>query len=226
VSNAIGGAEIEIGTTLGSRIPCRTNAEKHHQRTKMLAPDALVNVMIWRRGWLDGETTEHDLPVVRRGLLIELDRGTIGIKEIGRRIRKYGETVRPLGEKQPALVWVIDGSSYRERTIIEVMRESNIEGWTITVERLVIPECDPWWIIYSPVKLSDSDVRMGLSSEAIGGMAPWREVWNFTMNEGMQPFLGIKTWEGRELGKGRSEGNNREWMRYTHDQMVTTTEGI
>ena len=225
VSNAIGGATVEIGTTIGSRILYRGNVGKGGQTTKILAPDALVDVNLWRRGWLDGATTKHALPVVRRGLLIELDKGTIGLTEIGRRIQKYGEVWKSLRGRRPALVWVIHGSPYRESRIMEMMRESEIEGWTVTMERLLLPEDDPWWVIHSPAKLNSSDVSMGLSYKAIGGMAPWRGIWQFTLERGMQPFTGVETWEGREGSKGRLRGEKREWMRYTHKQAVTTTGG-
>jgi hypothetical protein len=225
VSNAIGGATVEIGTTIGSRILYRGNVGRHDEGTKVLVPDASVDATMWRRGWLDGATTKYDLPVARRGLLIELDRGTIGLTEIGRRIEKYGEVWRSLQGRQPALVWVIDGSPYRESRIIEMMREAELEGWTVTMERLLLPKGDPWWVIHSPAKLNSSGVRMGLSYKAIGGMAPWREVWHFTLERGMQPFMRVKPWEGRERSEGRLRGEERGWMRYTYDQAVTTTDG-
>ena len=226
VSNSIGGATVEIGTTIGSRILYRADIGRHNERTKVIAPDAIADATIWKRGWLDGATTDFDIPVVKKMLLIEVDKATIRLNEISKRIQKYGEVWGSLRGEKPALVWVIDGSPYRESKIIEMMQENDVEGWTALTERLVLPEGDPWWLIYTPAKLNLSDVRMGLSYKAIGGMAPWRDVWISTGTRGEQPFMGVKTWEGRELSEGRPEREEGGWIRHENCRAVTMTEDM
>ena len=35
-----------------------------------------------------------------------------------------------------------------------------------------------WWTTHIPVSMNVGRLNVGLKYEAIGGMAPWREIWN------------------------------------------------
>jgi len=200
VSNDLGGAGVRIETTIASRICFMTEFFDEEERISWVAPDLRARVKFWRREILHGEPMPPRL-VDRRALLVELDRGTVAISRLEERLDRYARIWRMLEEQRPVLVWVIDGSPSREKRILDGMRERKLEGWTVTLERLVLPEEDKWWLIRAPASRSGWDCRVGLPWKAIGGMAPWRRIWMPTGEPGLQPFLGTEPWLARDAAR-------------------------
>lgn len=198
VTNLIGGAEVEVDTTIGSRILCRNQAMAPYGEMTSVAPDARVRVEIWQRGWLEGATTARR-SIERRTLLIEADRSTIPAEKLKDRMDRYATVWKSLAPQRPALVWVIDGSPFREKQVLDMMRERKLDGWTVILERLILPEDDPWWLVHPPTSLSKRGSQVGLRYESIRGMAPWRTIWMTPDRVGYQPLLGLKPWTGRRL---------------------------
>jgi hypothetical protein len=198
VTNSIGGAEVEVDTTIGSRILCRNQATSPDGGMTSVAPDARVRVEIWQRGWLEGVTTASR-SIERRTLLIEADRSTIPAEKLEDRMDRYATVWKSLTLERPALVWVIDGSPFREKQILDMMRERELDGWTVILERLILSEDDPWWLVHPPTSLSKRGSRVRLRYESMGGIAPWRTIWMTPARVGYQPFLGVKPWTGRRL---------------------------
>ncbi|MDF1500769.1 MAG: replication-relaxation family protein [Anaerolineales bacterium] len=214
VSNPIGGVEVRIVTTIGSRLLFRGSREGRKTKIRIVKPDARVEACIWKRGWLDGDRTLVKQSVLSRNLLVEVDRSTMSLARVKERIDRYGELWGSQIMDEGALVWVIDGTPWREHNILAFMREAGIDGWTVLVERLVLPEGDPWWLIHDPASVSGSGQVVRLSHGSIGGMAPWRQVWCTTEHNHMSSLLGMETWRQRELVKSPPRRGDQEWVRY------------
>ncbi len=214
VANPIGGIDVRIVTTIGSRLLFRENRKGRKTNIRMVKPDAMIEVAIWKRGWLDGDTTLHKQNVMSRNLLIEVDRSTMSLERVRERVDRYGEWWANLRRDEDVLVWVIDGTHWREHKILTFMREAGIDGWTVLVERLVLPEGDPWWLIHSPVCTSGNEQAVRLSQESVGGMAPWRQIWSTTESNRMSSLLGVETWTKREMMKSPPKRGEQEWVRY------------
>jgi len=214
VSNLIGGAQVEMTTTVGSRLLYRDHISGRTGRTGIVMPDALIKATIWYHGWLDGDTTLVDRPLVENTLLVEIDRATMPITRLGKRLDSYAKLWKSLKSTKPVLVWVIDGSPYRESKLLEMMRDRHIDGWTVLLDRLVLPRGHEWWLVHAPARLSAAKYTVGLGYESIGGMAPWREVWKCTEKSGDRPFLGEQPWRKRELRRSLRKRGDRERIRY------------
>jgi hypothetical protein len=180
----------------------------------MVKPDAMVEVDIWKRGWLDGDTTLHKQGVLSKNLLVEVDRSTMSLERVRERIDRYGELWANQIKDEDVLVWVIDGTPWREHNILTFMRDAGIDGWTALVERLVLPEEDPWWLIHAPVSASGNEQPVWLSYKSIGGMAPWRRIWRTVESTRLRSLLGVETWANREMMKSPPKRGEQEWVRY------------
>jgi hypothetical protein len=196
--NDLGGAEVCIDTTIASRISFKTESSSGEGRISWVAPDSRVHVEFWRRSFIEGELMPLR-PFDRRTLLIEVDRGTVPSRRLEARIDKYATIWNTLGSWRPALVWVIDGSPFREKQIVDMIRKRGIEGWTASLERLKLPQEDKWWLIHTPVGYSGRDSKVGLQWKTIGGMAPWRRIWMSTLGNEYQPFMGHEPWLRRTI---------------------------
>lgn len=214
VSNSIGGVDVEIESTVGDRMLYEEIVPGRKKKLRWVSPDARVVVGIWRKGWLDGDVTAHEIPVVEKTLLIEVDRNQMSARRLHERVAKYKTIWSAMKGWSPVLVWVIEGTPYREKIILEMMRKAGIKGWTVLVERLVIPEDDVWWMINVPVQLNSRGLTKGLSYESIGGMAPWREVWDSTGGNGRQSLLGTTPWKERDLRRSLSGKMGQEWIQH------------
>ena len=95
-----------------------------------------------------------------------------------------------------------------------MMREKGIDGWTVLMERLVLEENHSWWTTHIPVSMNVGRLKVGLKYEAIGGMAPWREIWNTVDGPGEKPLLGVQPWQKRELRRSPPRKGDQEWIRY------------
>ncbi len=202
VSNGRGEVRIRIDTTIASRIAVKIEPSAGETSISWVVPDASAQVEFWRCGWVDGERMPPRL-LDRHTLLIEVDRGTVPFTRLTHRLDRYAAIWRSLERQKPALVWVIDGSPFREKQILDMMREQNIHGWTATIDRLVLPQEDTWWLIHPPVTPSRPDCMVELRWNTVGGMAPWRRVWMSTDETGYQPFLGREPWKGSVLSNAK-----------------------
>ena len=214
VSNSIGGVDVKIESTVGDRMLYEEITHGRQKRLRWVSPDARAVVGIWKKGWLDGDVTVHEIPVAENTLLIEVDRSRMISRRLHERIVKYKRIWKAMKEWDPVLLWVIEGTPYREKTILDMMRKAGVEGWTVLVERLVIPEDDVWWTINAPVQLNSRGLTKSLSYGSIGGMAPWRDVWYSTSGNGMQSLLGLTPWTGRELRRSLPRRMGQEWIRH------------
>lgn len=193
VSNELGGVEVRIDTTIASRISFKTGSSSGEERISWVTPDARVHMEFWRCAFVDGELMPPRL-LDRRTLVVEVDRGTVPSTKLEDRMDRYAIIWNSLARWRPVLVWVIDGSPFREKQILDMMRERRIEGWTAILERLVLPKEDKWWLIHAPVCHLGRDSKVGLRWKAIGGIAPWRRIWMSTLGKGCQPFVGCEPW--------------------------------
>lgn len=189
VSNGSREIRIRVGTTIASRLAFLREMPSGESNISWVTPDARLQAELWRHRWIDGERMPpHHLD--RRTLLVEVDRETAPFSRISNRLNRYADIWHTIQRQRTALLWVVEGSPSRERQILDAMRRRSIRGWTSTLERLVLPREDIWWLIHPPVNLSRLDGRVSLPWRAVGGMAPWRCVWLSTEETGYQPLLG------------------------------------
>lgn len=214
VTNPIGGVDVRIVTTIGSRLLFRENRKGRKTKIRMVKPDAMIEVDIWKRGWLDGDRTLHKQNVLSKNLLVEVDRSTMSLERVKERIDRYRECLMNLRRDEDVLVWVIDGTPWREHNILTFMKDAGIDGRTVLVERLVLPEGDTWWLIHAPTSVSGNKQEVCLSNESIGGMAPWRRIWRTGGCNRMSSLLGVETWVKREMVKSPPKRGEQEWVRY------------
>ena len=185
LSNAAGGLDVELITMVGSRVVYR---EAERQGFDWVAPDAALRVAFWKtvRGE-DGR--ERRAAAQSFTVFLEVDRATNSIPRLARRLDNYARVWASLeGEQQAQLVWVIDGTPWRERKILEAMGARTIRGWTVALDRLILPPADSWWQAHPAGGLS-------LDDTAVGGMAPLRPVWRSAQSPGMLPFLDCQPWQ-------------------------------
>jgi len=214
VSNAIGEVQTRVVTTIGSRLLYRDHRRRGQEKqTGVVKPDGLVWVRINQRGWMDGAASASK-PVCEHTLWLEVDRGTIPLKRLESKLDGYGSIWESLQEMNPALVWVIEGTPSREASILAMMRDRGVHGWTVLMERLVLAEEEPWWIQNAPGLTSKGSLKVGLKYEAIGGMAPWREIWNTVEGKGGQPLLGVQPWRKRELRRTPPRKGEQQSIKY------------
>lgn len=199
VSNPICDVDARVTTTIGSRLLYRDQIRTNGgSRTGIVLPDGLIKVIISQRGWVDGVAAAESRPVLDNAIWLEVDRGTIPLTRLETKLDGYAKVWPGISYMKPALVWVIDGSPHREARILSMMAERGIYGWTVTRDRLCLPEHDDWWLIHTPASLKPG-YRVGLNYEMIGGMAPWRSIWASTEDDGLSPFLGAQPWRSRDL---------------------------
>ena len=214
VTNQIGEVDTRIVTTIGSRLLYRDRRKRGADKQKgVVKPDGLIWVRINQRGWMDGGASGAK-PVCENTLWLEADRGTIPLTRLEGKLEGYGAIWESIQHMKPVLVWVIEGTPAREARILEMMKERGIDGWTVLMERLVLEESHNWWTTHVPVSMNAGRLKVGLKYEAIGGMAPWREIWNTVDGPGEKPLLGIQPWQKRELRRSPPRKGDQEWIRY------------
>jgi hypothetical protein len=178
-----GGVDISLDTIVGKRIYFEDLATRE---LRWLIPDAAIVLSFWRRTWRDGQVHEPKIVFSSSRMLVEFDRATNPIDRLYERIKKYGRIWHQLSGN-PVLVWVIDGTPWREKEILEMLGEAGIPGWSVLVERLKLGQGDPWW-----------EWHMGLDGELPyskhQGFAPLRDVWRNTKDYELHPLLGHSPW--------------------------------
>jgi hypothetical protein len=125
---------------------------------------------------------------------VEVDRSTMAIDRLAERLDRYAEVWQALRELQPLLVWVVDGTPYREAQILELMKERRLDGKTATIERLRLPEDDPWWLANYPSHRFCSGPLNTLRVTDFGGLCPWRQIWHEPSAPRHQHLLRIAPW--------------------------------
>jgi len=178
-----GGVDVYLETVIGKRIYFKDLSTGGYD---FLIPDAVIDLSFWRRAWRDGKVGEDKNYFSGSQLFLEVDRATNPITRLEERIHKYGKIWRKLSGN-PAQAWVIDGSPWREKEVLEMMEEAGINGWTVLAERLQLDRDDSWWERFSH--------RAGaLPYDKHGGAAPLREIWRNTKDYKRHHLLGHAPW--------------------------------
>ena len=180
-----GGVDLHLDTIVGKRIYFEDLSTR---KLDWVIPDAVVDLSFWRRTWRDGQVHDPKIPFAKHRLLIEVDRATNPITRLQDRIQKYGRIWKQLSGN-PVQIWIIDGTPWREKEILEMMGTVGINGWTVLVERLTVAKDDPWWEDHFRPKGT-------LPYSKHGGMAPLRKIWRNTEDYKLHHLLDHTPWEG------------------------------
>ncbi|MEJ2605994.1 MAG: replication-relaxation family protein [Anaerolineales bacterium] len=214
VSSPILSVDAKVITTIGTRLIYREyQIGGSNSKAGIVVPDGLMKVSISQKGWVDGQHTSVSRPVQENTIWLEVDMGGTGLKRLEAKMNGYAHIWRNLEKLKPVLVWLIKGSPYRESQILKLMKERNIEGYTVLHNRLHLPEDDAWWSVHTPASLSSS-IKVGINYEAVGGMAPWRNVWGTTDHSELAPFLGLPLDGKRDFYRSPERESDREWVVY------------
>ena len=182
-----GGVDVYLETIIGKRVYFRDLSTGLHD---WVIPDAAVDLAFWRKTWRDGCVYDPKIIFSEARLFIEMDRATYPITRLIKRSQKYGRVWRSLAGN-PVQVWVIDGSPWREKEILEMLEKAGINGWTVLLERLKLERGDPWWEQYL--------FKEGtLPYQKHGGMAPLRKIWRRVGDYELHHLLDHAPWE-REM---------------------------
>ena len=186
-----GGVDVYLETIIGKRIYFQDLASGEFD---WVIPDAAIDLTFWRRTWRDGKIHDPKISFSSAQLLVEIDRATNPITRLAKRTQKYGRIWRSLAGN-PVQVWVIDGSPWREKEILEMLGAAGINGWTVLVERLKLEKGDPWWERFSH--------KEGILPYAKhNGFAPLRKIWRNTRDYELHHLLDHAPWE-REMSQSK-----------------------
>jgi hypothetical protein len=178
-----GGVDISLDTIIGKRIYFEDLVTRE---LDWLIPDAAIGLSFWRRTWRDGQVHDPKIVFSTSRLLVEFDRATNPITRLFERIKKYGRIWHQLSGN-PIMVWIIDGTPWREKEILEMMDEAGIPGWSVLVERLKLGQGDPWWEWHTGL---DGELPYAKHQ----GFAPLRDVWRNTKDYELHHLLGHSPW--------------------------------
>lgn len=178
-----GGADVFLEAIVGKRISYKDLSSGEYA---WVIPDAVINISFWYKVWQNGHVYEPKNIYSSSNLLVEIDRSSIPYSRLSTRCEKYGRIWRSLSGS-PAQIWVIDGSPWREKELLEMLADNDINGWTVLLDRLVLSRDDPWWGRHSH--------KPGvLPYEKHGGMAPLRKIWRNSQDYKYHHFLGQSPW--------------------------------
>lgn len=194
VSTETGGVRIRLRTTIAGRM---TFVGRTHS---WVQPDAVLTAEMYRRGWLDGISSQAEHPGAHGTLLLEVDRGTMATGRLEEKLDRYQQLWPQRQDRFPQLVWVVDGSPHREAWLLDAMRARGLTGWTVLLERLALPRHHSFWLRSVPVSLERLP-RVALPYESTGGLAPWCPVWSGTAASGYGPLLGQQPWSDRSFSR-------------------------
>ena len=192
VANAYGHVNVNVITTIASKITYRSKNKEGKFENVLVVPDGLVEIGVFK----SGENINIPKAISWNTLYVEIDRATNSIQKLDERLDRYQAVWGALQNISPLIVWVIDGTPYRESEIISKMREREIQGYTVLLERLKLEKGDSWWLDNPPV-------FGGRDFNAIGGLMPYRKIWRYTGNEnGLVPFLNCEPWKESLIRQG------------------------
>ena len=178
-----GGADVFLEAIVGKRISYKDLSSGEFA---WVIPDAAMNISFWYKVWQNGYVYEPKIIYSSSDLLVEIDRSSIPYSRLSTRCEKYGRIWRSLSGS-PVQIWVIDGSPWREKELLEMLADHDINGWTVLLDRLLLGKNDPWWNRHSH--------KPGvLPYEKHGGMAPLRTIWRNTQDYKYHEFLGQSPW--------------------------------
>lgn len=183
LQKSYGGVDLHLDTIVGKRIYFEDLSAR---KLDWVIPDAVVDLSFWRRTWRDGKVHEPKIHFAKYRLLIEADMATNPITRLNDRIHKYGRIWKQLSGN-PAQAWIIDGTPWREKEILKMMRSAGINGWTVLVERLRMEKDNPWWNQYFRPEGT-------LPFNKHRGAAPLRKIWRNTEDYELHPLLGHCPW--------------------------------
>ncbi len=179
-----GGADVFLEAIVGKRISYKDLSSGEFA---WVIPDAAINISFWYKVWQNGHVYEPKIIYSSSDLLVEIDRSSIPYSRLSTRCEKYGRIWRSLSGS-PVQIWVIDGSPWREKELLEMLADHGIDGWTVLLDRLLLDKNDPWWNRHSH--------KPGvLPYEKHGGMAPLRKIWRNTQDYKYHEFLGQSPWK-------------------------------
>lgn len=191
ISNVLGRARVEIVSMIGSRLLFVDSSD--NEKIRWVIPDGYAKVNIERAPWNDGAGGKFR-SVAQHAVFIEIDRATNPLERLDDRLDRYRQVWMALENINPVLVWVIMGTPYRENYLLDQMRERGLLGYTVLSERLVLKKDNEWWV------RNPTYTHFDLEYEAIGGMAPYREIWMSTeTGSKLVPFLNHQPWYMRKL---------------------------
>ncbi len=186
-----GGVDVYLETIIGKRVYFRDLATGLHD---WVIPDAAIDLAYWRKTWRDGHVHDPKIIFSEARLFLEMDRATYPITRLTARIQKYGRVWRSLAGN-PVQIWVIDGSPWREKEILEMLKDAGINGWTVSLDRLQLERGDPWWGRHS--------YKEGvLDFSKHGGLAPLRKIWRRAGDYELHYLLDHAPWE-REMSQSK-----------------------
>ena len=163
-----------------------------------MIPDAAVDLSFWRKTWRDGQVHDPKIVFSQANLLLEVDRATNPITRLKSRIKKYGRIWHSLSGN-PVQAWVIYGSPWREKEILEMLGEAGINGWTVLAERLILGKDDPWW-----ERFSCKEGTLPFAKHQ--GRAPLRKIWRKVGDYELHYLLDHAPWE-------RKMSQSKPWVR-------------
>ena len=179
-----GGVDVCLETIIGGRLQYKDLASGKYA---WVIPDAVIEMTFWRKIWRNGHVHDKKNEFSQSQVFLEIDRATNPITRLPDRIKHYGRIWRSL-PGNPALVWVIYGTPWREKEILEMMGAAGIAGWTVLAERLILTKEDPWWERFSH--------KEGvLPHKRHNGHAPLRKIWRKVGDYDMHHFLDHSPWE-------------------------------
>jgi len=181
-----GGVDIKLDTIIGMRL---TFIEEGSP--SWVIPDGYIHLVYWKRSWVDGRVVDNKRTVGLFTILLEVDQATNPLTRLPERIEKYRRVWRSI-PGNPALVWVINGTPHRERSLLEMMRDMDVPGWTVLLERLVLDPVDPWWS-------SHPSMVQGMSYSKTGGFAPLRKIWMSTRDHQLHHLFDLSPWRADML---------------------------
>ncbi len=179
-----GGVDVYLDTIVGKPIYFQDLASG---KIDWSIPDASIELGFWRRTWRDGHVHDPKITFSEARVLLEVDRATNPIPRLSNRMKKYGRIWRSLSGN-PVQVWIIDGTPWREKEILEMLGDAGINGWTVLFERLILDREDPWWDQFSHKEGT-------LSYNKHGGMAPLRKIWRRVGDYKLHHLLDHAPWE-------------------------------
>jgi len=179
-----GGVDVFLDTIVGKPIYFK---DLSSGKIDWSIPDASIKLGFWRRTWRDGIVHDPKIVFSNARVLLEVDRATNPIHRLSNRMKKYGRIWRSLSGN-PVQVWIIDGTPWREKEILEMLEDAGINGWTVLFERLVLDKGDPWWD-----RFSHKEGTLPYSKH--GGMAPLRKIWRKTGDYKLHHLLDHAPWE-------------------------------
>ncbi len=175
-SSAASGVSVEVVTLIGGRVLFSGPSDEARDKRGWVIPDGLLRAHTWRRFWQNGAYG----PVVETGqedLLVEIDRATNSLPRLVERLDEYKKVWQSLQARRPVrLVWVINGTPWRQTQILSEMRARGLSGCAVRLEELVIGAQHPYWRDHPPTSLS-------FAPRSLGGMAPMRPIWQDTAGQ-------------------------------------------